>query len=391
MNIHEYQAKQLLKEYGLPVSDGVMVESVLDAEMQAKLLNKPLMVVKAQIHAGGRGKAGGVILCKSAAEVKAAAEKILNKPLITHQTGPEGQIVRRLYIENGANIGQEFYLSFVLDRAHGCMTIIASREGGTDIEEVAKNNPNKIVKIRIYPATGIMGYHVRYVAQIYGLSEKAHIKQLGEILTKLYQFLLDKDADLIEINPFVLTTEGVLHLLDAKVSFEDNALFKHSEIEALRDEKEENALEIMAREHNLSYIKLDGQIGCMVNGAGLAMATMDLIKLCGATPANFLDVGGSASQEKVETAFKIILSDKDVKGILVNIFGGIMKCDVIAHGIIAAAKTLHIKVPLVVRLQGTNSVEGQQILSASGLNITAIDNLDDASQEIVKQVKMCTL
>ena len=391
MNVHEYQAKQLLKAYGLPVSDGVMVESVCDAEKQANLLNSPLMVVKAQIHAGGRGKAGGVILCQSVAAVKAAAEKILNKPLITHQTGPAGQIVRRLYIENGANIDQEFYLSFVLDRAHGCITIISSREGGTDIEEIAKINPEKIVKTLIYPATGIMDYQIRHIAKTYGLCDKNHIKQLGNILTKLYQVFLDKDAELIEINPFVLTSEGALHLLDAKVSFEENALFKHPDIEALRDATEENALETLAREHNLSYIKLDGQIGCMVNGAGLAMATMDLIKLCGAEPANFLDVGGSASQEKVETAFKIILSDKDVKGILVNIFGGIMKCDVIAHGIVAAAKTLKIHVPLVVRLQGTNSLEGQKILGESGLNITAINNLDEASQEIVKQVQVFTL
>ncbi|PIZ33156.1 MAG: ADP-forming succinate--CoA ligase subunit beta [Alphaproteobacteria bacterium CG_4_10_14_0_8_um_filter_37_21] len=387
MNIHEYQAKRLLKTYGLPVSEGVMVESVFDAEAQAKIFNKPLMVVKAQIHAGGRGKAGGVVLCKSVEEVKAAAEKILHKPLITHQTGPQGQIVRRLYIEDGANIDQEFYLSFVLDRAHGCMTIISSREGGTEIEEVAKKSPEKITKTLIYPATGIMGYHVRHVAKTYGLNDKDQIKKLGEILTKLYQVLLDKDADLIEINPFVLTTEGNLHLLDAKISFEGNALFKHPDIEALRDEKEEDALETLAREQDLNYIKLDGNIGCMVNGAGLAMATMDLIKLCGAEPANFLDVGGTASQEKVETAFKIILSDKDVKGILVNIFGGIMKCDIIAHGIIAAAKSLHVHVPLVVRLQGTNSPEGQKILRDSGLNIKAIDSLDEASEEIVKQVQ----
>ncbi|HCU06819.1 MAG TPA: succinate--CoA ligase subunit beta, partial [Holosporales bacterium] len=249
MNVHEYQAKQLLKEYGLPVSDGVMVESVCDAETQANLLNSPLMVVKAQIHAGGRGKAGGVILCQSVAAVKAAAEKILNKPLITHQTGPAGQIVRRLYIENGANIEQEFYLSFVLDRAHGCITIISSREGGTDIEEIAKINPEKIVKTLIYPTTGIMDYQIRHIAKTYGLCDKNHIKQLGNILTKLYQILLDKDAELIEINPFVLTKEGSLHLLDAKVSFEENALFKHPDIEALRDAKEENALETLAREH----------------------------------------------------------------------------------------------------------------------------------------------
>lgn len=387
MNIHEYQAKQLLKAYGLPVSDGMMVESVLDAEVQAKLLNKPLMVVKAQVHAGGRGKAGGVILCQSVAAVKAAAEKLLNKPLITHQTGPDGQIVRRLYIENGSNIDQEFYLSLVLDRAHSCVTLIVSREGGTDIEGVAKKNPQKIIKLLIYPATGIMAYQIRYIAQIYGLTEKTQVKQLGDILTKLYQFFLDKDVELIEINPFVLTKEGTLHLLDVKVSFEDNALFKHPDVEMLRDEKEENVLERLAKEHHLSYIKLNGQIGCMVNGAGLAMATMDLIKLCGAEPANFLDVGGSASQEKVEIAFKIILSDKDVKGILVNIFGGIMKCDVIAHGIMTAARTLEIQVPLVVRLQGTNSIEGQQILSSSGLNITVVDDLEEASQEIVKQVQ----
>ncbi len=387
MNIHEYQAKQLLKTYGLPVSDGIMVESVSDAETQAKIFNKSLMVVKAQIHAGGRGKAGGVVLCKSVEEVKAAAEKILHKPLITHQTGIEGQIVRRLYIEDGANIDQEFYLSFVLDRAHGCMTIISSREGGTEIEEVAKINPEKITKTLIYPTTGIMGYHVRHIAKTYGLSDKDQIKQLGKILTKLYQFLIDKDAELIEINPFVLTKEGNLHLLDAKVSFEGNSLFKHPDVEALRDKNEDNELETMAREQDLNYIKLDGNIGCMVNGAGLAMATMDLIKLCGAEPANFLDVGGTASQAKVETAFKIILSDKDVKGILVNIFGGIMKCDIIAHGIIAAAKSLLVHMPLVVRLQGTNSSEGQKILRDSGLNITAIDNLDEASQEIVKQVQ----
>ena len=387
MNIHEYQAKRLLKTYGLPVSDGIMVESVFDAEAQAKIFNKPLMVVKAQIHAGGRGKAGGVVLCKSVEEVKAAAEKILHKPLITHQTGPKGQIVRRLYIEDGANIDQEFYLSFVLDRAHGCMTIISSREGGTEIEEVAKKSPEKITKTLIYPATGIMGYHVRHVAKTYGLSDKDQIKKLGEILTKLYQVLLDKDADLIEINPFVLTTEGNLHLLDAKISFEGNALFKHPDIEALRDEKEEDALETLAREQDLNYIKLDGNIGCMVNGAGLAMATMDIIKLYGQEPANFLDVGGGASKEKVSAAFKIILSDKNVKGILINIFGGIMRCDILAQGVVEAAKEIKINVPLVVRLAGTNFQEGKKILNNSSLKIISANNLGEAAKKIVEAIK----
>lgn len=386
MNIHEYQAKALLKSYGLPVSDGIMINSLDEAEKAIDTLNANITVVKAQIHAGGRGKAGGVIVCKNKNGALEACKKIFGKTLVTHQTGPKGQLVRTLYLENGVDIDREYYLSFVLDRASSCIALIASAEGGTEIEDVFKENPEKIIKLLIHPASGIMPYHVRQVAAIFQLNTD-QTKELSQILKTLYQVFTQKDASLLEINPFVLTKEGNLHILDAKLSFDDNALFKHPDIEALRDIHEEDPAETKARAFDLNYIKLDGSIGCMVNGAGLAMATMDIIKLHGAEPANFLDVGGSATQERVCEAFNIILSDSDVKGILVNIFGGIMKCDIIAKGIIEAAKSINIKVPLVVRLQGTNADLGRTLLANSGLDITPALHLEEAAKAIVSKVK----
>ncbi|CAO5678041.1 MAG: Succinate--CoA ligase [ADP-forming] subunit beta [Holosporales bacterium] len=387
MNIHEYQAKELLKKYALPVGHGVMVESIDDAKQQASIfLEKGVAVLKAQIHAGGRGKAGGVLLCRSYEDIKNGAEKLLNKSLITHQTGPNGQIVKKLYIEEGASIKQEFYLSFVLDRSVGTLTIIASPDGGVDIEEVAKNTPERVIKVPINPATGIFPYHVRRVSNILNLNADQH-KQMADILAKFYQLFLEKDATLIEVNPLVINGEGNLYILDAKISFDDNALFRHPDIESLRDLLEEDASETKARAYDLNYIKLDGSVGCLVNGAGLAMATMDIIQLFGEKPANFLDVGGGATKEKVKTAFGIILSDKDVKGILVNIFGGIMRCDIIAEGIVAAAKEMDLTVPLVVRLQGTNMEKGQEILNSSGLKITSLSDLSEAAKAIVQQIR----
>lgn len=386
MNIHEYQAKELLKSYGLPVSDGVMITSLDQAMDAINKLNANITVVKAQIHAGGRGKAGGVLVCKDKDSAQKACDQILGKTLITHQTSEKGQLVRKIYLENGVDIDKEFYLSFVLDRTSGCITLIASAEGGTEIEEVFKTNPEKIIKILIHPATGIMKYHVRQTAAVFSLTS-AQSKPLEKILKSLYQVFSEKDAALLEINPFVITKEGNLHILDAKLSFDDNALFKHPDIEALRDTFEEDPSETKAREFDLNYIKLNGSIGCMVNGAGLAMATMDIIKLHGQEPANFLDVGGGATQEKVAEAFSLILSDSDVKGVLVNIFGGIMKCDIIAQGIVDAAKTVNIKVPLVVRLQGTNADLGRKILESSGLDITPALYLEEAAKAIVQKVQ----
>ena len=352
MNIHEYQAKQLLKTYGVNVAEGRVAFTPEEAVKGAEELGGPIYVVKAQIHAGGRGKAGGVKVVKTLDEVKAEATRLLGSTLITHQTGPEGKEVQRLYIEDGCDIERELYLSFVLDRASGRVSIVYSTEGGMDIEEVAESTPEKVHTIVLDPAAGLMPHHCRRIAFDLGL-EKAQMKDAAKFLNAVYTCYMEKDADMIEINPLVITGDNQLRALDAKMSFDGNALFRHADIVELRDITEEDPSEREAADHELSYVKMDGNIGCMVNGAGLAMSTMDIIKLYGAEPANFLDVGGGATKERVATAFKLILSDPSVEGILVNIFGGIMRCDVIAEGVIAAAKELDVTVPLVVRLEGT--------------------------------------
>ena len=386
MNIHEHQAKQLLGGFGVPVPRGSAVFSVDDAVAAADELGGPVYVVKAQIHAGGRGKAGGVKVVKSIDGVRDAADDILGKVLVTHQTGPEGREVRRLYIEDGCDIASELYLSLLVDRANSRVTIIASSEGGMDIEEVAANQPDKIISLGIGPATGRQPRHVRRIARVLGL-DGATAKQLPGFLASLYKAFGDLDASLIEINPLVVTGAGDLLALDAKMSFDDNALYRHEDVLELRDLTEEDPAEVQASEFDLNYIKLDGDIGCMVNGAGLAMATMDIIQLHGAYPANFLDVGGGATTEKVTEAFKIILTDDNVKGILVNIFGGIMRCDIIAEGVVMAARNLGLTKPLVVRLEGTNVAEGKKIMAESGLDIIPADDLADAAAKIVAAIK----
>ena len=386
MNIHEYQAKAVLREFGVPVPHGIAAFTTEDAEKAANELGGPVWVVKAQIHAGGRGKAGGVKLVRSVAEVKREAERMLGSVLVTHQTGPHGRQVRRVYIEEGSAIDREYYLSALVDRSTSRVAFVASTEGGMDIEEVAHNTPDKIVSFSVDPATGFMPHHARYVAQVLGFSREL-TKQAEDMLPKLYHAFLAKDMSLLEINPLVVTKSGQLICLDAKIAFDDNALYRHADVMALRDINEEDEKEIEASRHDLNYVALDGTIGCMVNGAGLAMATMDIIKLYGETPANFLDVGGSATKEKVAAAFKIITSDHNVKGILVNIFGGIMKCDVIAEGVVAAVKEVGLPVPLVVRLEGTNVELGKKIIAESNLNVTSADDLDDAAQKIVAAVK----
>ena len=386
MNIHEYQAKALLAQYGVPVGRGIPAFSVDEAVKAADELGGPVWVVKAQIHAGGRGKGGGVKVVKSVEEVKAAAGKMLGMTLITHQTGPAGKTVHRLYIEEGSRIARELYLSCLVDRASSRIAFIGSTEGGMDIEKVAHDTPEKIFTMTVDPATNICPHHVRRLSKALKL-DGAQQKQMSALLTNLHKAVVEKDMSLLEINPLVVTEDGKLLCLDAKINFDSNALYRHPEIVELRDESEEDAKEIEASKHDLSYITLDGTIGCMVNGAGLAMATMDIIKLYGAEPANFLDVGGGASKEKVTAAFKIITADPKVKGILVNIFGGIMRCDVIAEGVIAAVKEVGLKVPLVVRLEGTNVDLGKKIIRESGLNVIAADNLDDAAQKVVKAVK----
>jgi succinyl-CoA synthetase beta subunit len=386
MNIHEYQAKAVLREFGVPVPRGIAAFIVAEAEKAANELGGPVWVVKAQIHAGGRGKAGGVKVVKSTAEVKREAERLLGSVLVTHQTGPHGKEVRRLYIEEGSNIDREYYLSALVDRATSRVAFVASTEGGMDIEEVARASPDKIVSFSIDPATGFMPHHARYVAKALGFSADV-AKQAASVLPKLYQAFLAKDMSLLEINPLVVTKAGQLVCLDAKIAFDDNALYRHADIAALRDITEEDEKEIEASRYDLNYVALDGTIGCMVNGAGLAMATMDIIKLYGETPANFLDVGGGATKEKVAAAFKIITSDHNVKGILVNIFGGIMRCDIIAEGVVAAVKDVGLRVPLVVRLEGTNVDLGKEIIAKSNLNVTSADDLDDAAQKIVKAVR----
>lgn len=386
MNIHEYQAKAVLRGFGVPVPRGIAAFSVDEAVKAAGELPGPVWVVKAQIHAGGRGKAGGVKVVKSVDDVKKEAARILGSTLVTHQTGPKGKQVNRLYIEDGSAIDKEFYLSMLVDRGSSRVAIVASTEGGMDIEKVAHDTPEKIVTITVDPATNICPHHVRSVSRALGLDADLQ-KQMSSLLTQLYKAFTEKDMSLLEVNPLVITKDKKLVCLDAKIGFDDNALFRHPDVVALRDETEEDAKEIEASKYDLNYVALDGSIGCMVNGAGLAMATMDIIKLYGLEPANFLDVGGSASKEKVAAAFKIITADPKVKGILVNIFGGIMKCDVIAEGVVAAVKEVGLKVPLVVRLEGTNVELGKKIIAQSGLNVTSGDDLDDAAQKIVAAVK----
>ena len=386
MDIHEHQAKELLRRYEIPTPLGHVAFTLDEAADAAKKLPGPIYVVKAQIHAGGRGKAGGVKVVKDLDGVKEAAGSILGKKLVTHQTGSEGKLVQRLYIEDGCNIDSEYYFSMVVDRVTSRVSVIVSTEGGMDIEQVAKDTPDKILSFNIDPTIGFQPFHSRLIANELKL-QGTSFKQAGNFFSQLYKLFTEKDASLLEINPLVLTAENNLIALDAKMSFDNNSLFRHSDIMSLRDETEEDPAEILASKFDLAYIKLDGTIGCLVNGAGLAMATMDIIKLKGASPANFLDVGGSATKEKVTEAFKIILSDPAVEGILVNIFGGIMRCDIIASGVVAAAKSLSLSKPLVVRLAGTNVEEGKQILTDSGLKIIPADDLDDAAIKIVNAVK----
>ena len=396
MNIHEYQAKALLRSYGAPVSDGRVVLKAEDAKNAAGELDGPLWVVKAQIHAGGRGKgkfkeagageAGGVRLTKSVAEAAEEAKKMLGRTLVTHQTGPAGKQVNRVYIEDGSGIETELYLALLVDRETSRVGFVCSTEGGMDIEEVAASTPEKIINFSIDPATGFQAFHGRRIAFELGLTGKA-VKQCVSLMGILYKAFIERDMEMLEINPLIVTDTGDLKVLDAKVSFDGNAMYRQAEVAELRDETEEDSKELEASKYDLNYIALDGEIGCMVNGAGLAMATMDIIKLYGAEPANFLDVGGGATKEKVTEAFKIITSDPQVKGILVNIFGGIMRCDVIAEGVVAAVKEVGLKVPLVVRLEGTNVEEGKAIINNSGLDVIAADNLKDGAQKIVKAVK----
>ena len=386
MNIHEYQAKALLSRYGVSVPQGKVAFTAAGAESAAQELGGPVWVVKSQIHAGGRGKGGGVKVVKSIPDVKEAAAAMIGMTLVTHQTGPEGKEVKRVYIEEGCDIARELYLSVLIDRATSWVTFMASTEGGMDIEEVAAKTPEKILKVSIDPAQGLRPFHARKLAFGLGLEGK-QVRSAVQFLTAMYKAFTDLDASLMEINPLVVTGAGELIALDAKMNFDDNGLFRHKDVEDLRDEDEEDPMELEAGRHELNYIKLDGEIGCMVNGAGLAMATMDIIKLYGSEPANFLDVGGGATAERVTAAFKIILSDQNVKGILVNIFGGIMRCDVIASGIVEAAKEVDLHVPLVVRLEGTNVDLGKQILNESGIDVIAADDLGDAAEKVVKAVK----
>jgi succinyl-CoA synthetase beta subunit len=386
MNIHEYQAKVLLADYGLPTAKGVLALSPDEAVAAAKQIGGDLWVVKAQVHAGGRGKGGGVKIAKTTDEVHDFASAMIGMQLVTHQTGPEGKKVRRIYVEQGSDIDRELYLSVLVDRATSRISFIASTQGGMDIEKVAAETPEKIISLDVDPASGISGFHGRQIAFALGLSGDA-FKQCVRLIGGLYKLFLDKDASLIEINPLVVTGSGGLLILDAKMNFDDNALFRHKDILELRDLDEEEPTEVEASSFDLNYVKLDGNIGCMVNGAGLAMGTMDIIQLEGAAPANFLDVGGGATREQVLNAFKIILSDPNVEGILVNIFGGIMRCDIIAEGIVAAARQMHITVPLVVRLEGTNVQLGKQILEQSGLAIIPADDLGDAARKVVAAVK----
>ena len=396
MNIHEYQAKALLRSYGAPVSDGRVVLKAEEAKTKAGEMDGPLWVVKAQIHAGGRGKgkfkeesageAGGVRLAKSVEEAAEEAKKMLGRTLVTKQTGDAGKQVNRIYIEDGSGIQTEMYLALLVDRQTSRVSFVASTEGGMDIEEVAESTPEKILSFSVDPATGYQAFHGRRIAFNLGLEGK-QVKQCVALMGTLYKLFTDKDMEMLEINPLIVSDDGDLKCLDAKMGFDGNAIYRHPEIAELRDETEEDPKELAASKYDLNYIALDGEIGCMVNGAGLAMATMDIIKLYGAEPANFLDVGGGATKEKVTEAFKIITSDPQVKGILVNIFGGIMRCDVIAEGVVAAVKEVGLQVPLVVRLEGTNVQQGKDIINNSGLDVIAADDLKDGAEKIVKAVK----
>ena len=386
MNIHEHQAKQILKKYGAVVPEGIFALNVEDLLEKAKLLKTEKYVLKAQIHAGGRGKAGGVKILNTLEELELAAKDLIGKTLITHQTGPEGRKVKRLYVEESSNIEKEFYLSCLVDRASSKIAFISSDQGGMDIEEVASNNPEKIITTKVDVGDQISILDCEKIIEIFKLDNETK-NQAINLIQSIYKMFTSMDASMVEVNPLILTKEKKIVCLDAKVNFDSNALFRHPEIIELRDLNEEDPAEIEASKHNLAYIKLDGSIGCMVNGAGLAMATMDIIKLYGKEPANFLDVGGGASKEKVSAALKLILSDKNVKGILINIFGGIMRCDVLAQGVVEAAKEININVPLVVRLAGTNFKEGKEILDNSGLKLISADNLDDAAKKIVEAIK----
>ena len=386
MNIHEHQAKQILKKYGAVVPSGVFALNVSELIEKAKTLKTEKYVLKAQIHAGGRGKAGGIKILDSLDELRTAANELLGKTLVTHQTGPEGREVKRLYVEESSNIDKEFYLSCLVDRASSKIAFISSDQGGMDIEEVARTKPEKIITTKIDIKDEISGADCEKIIQVFKLDEKPQ-KQAISLIKSIYKVFISTDASMIEINPLILTKEKKIICLDAKINFDSNALFRQSEIAELRDLNEEDPAEIEASKYDLAYIKLDGSIGCMVNGAGLAMATMDIIKLYGEEPANFLDVGGGASKEKVSAALKIILSDKNVKGVLINIFGGIMRCDILAQGVVDAAKEINIRVPLVVRLAGTNFQEGKKILDNSDLKLISAENLDDAAKKIVEAIK----
>jgi len=386
MNIHEYQAKALLKEYGASVLGGGIAYTADEAEQVAKDLGGPVWVVKAQIHAGGRGKGGGVKVVKSVEDVKQVASEMIGMNLVTHQTGPAGKEVNQVYIEDGCAIANELYVSIVVDRESSRVAIIASSEGGMDIEEVAAEAPEKIITVTIDPASGLSGFHCRKVAFGMGLTGKA-AGGVAKVIAALYKAFMDKDAAMLEINPLVVTEDDDVVVLDAKMGFDGNSLYRHKDVQELRDPTEEDLMELEAAKHELNYIKLDGSIGCMVNGAGLAMSTMDIIKLKGGSPANFLDVGGGATRERVTEAFKIIMSDPNVEGILVNIFGGIMRCDVIAEGVVAAAKELSLTVPLIVRLEGTNVEKGKEIMANSGINIISASDLGDAAVKAVAAVK----
>ena len=386
MNIHEHQAKQLLKKYGAKVPNGIFAFNVKDLLEKAKTLNTEKFVLKAQIHAGGRGKAGGVKILNNLEDLEKEATELLGKTLVTHQTGPNGREVKRLYVEESSKIEKEFYLSCLVDRASSKIAFISSDQGGMDIEEVAINTPEKIITTKVDLSNNISNEDCNNIIKIFNLKDASRDEAIN-LIKSIYKMFIDTDANLVEINPLILTKDNSVICLDAKMNFDSNALFRQNEIMELRDLNEEDDTEIEASKHDLAYIKLDGSIGCMVNGAGLAMATMDIIKLYGEEPANFLDVGGGASKEKVSAAFKIILSDKNVKGILINIFGGIMRCDVLAQGVVDAAKEINISVPIVVRLAGTNFKEGKEILDSSGLKLISAENLDDAAKKIVEAIK----
>ena len=386
MNIHEHQAKEILKKFGINIPNGIAVFSLEEIDQKFKILKTNKIVLKAQIHAGGRGKAGGIKIVNNINELKKEAKSLFGKKLVTHQTEPEGREVKRLYLEEICDIAKEFYLSCLIDRSSSKIAFISSTEGGVDIESVAKNNPEKIVTTKLNLSKAVSEKDIKKIIEPFGLPEKLKM-QAFHLIQSIYKVLIEKDANLIEINPLILTRDNSLLCLDAKINFDDNALYRHPEIVSLKDLNEENLIETEASKHDLAYIKLDGKIGCMVNGAGLAMATMDIIKLYGSEPANFLDVGGGASKEKVSAAFKIILLDKNVKGILINIFGGIMRCDVLAQGVVSAAKETNLSVPLVVRLAGTNVESGKEILKKSNLKVISANNLADAAKKIIEVTK----